>query len=325
MSADPAIDMHVHMVGNGSQGSGCWLRLKGWHKPLAKYMLHHIGLPTGVLEGDMDRLYVERLLELIRGSSLGAAVILAHEQVYDEEGRIMLGAGSFYVPNQYVLELASKHPEFLAGVSIHPARPDAFEELDRCLAGGAVLMKILPNCHNINCNDRRYERFWRRMAEAHLPLLAHTGGENTVQVVRKDLEDPRVLELPLQCGVTVIAAHCATRSSPGDADYFSTLAEMVRRFPNLYADNSAFNLPLRGEHTRDCLKPPFLERMLHGSDFPVPVLGIWSWLRHFIDWETYRRIERIPNVIERDYQLKRVMGFPEETFTRIHQLLRKAK
>ena len=64
--------------------------------------------------------------------------------------------GSFYVPNDYVLKLAREHPEFLPAVSIHPARPDALEELERCLAGGAVMMKCLPNCQNIDCNDRRF-------------------------------------------------------------------------------------------------------------------------------------------------------------------------
>ena len=142
-------------------------------------MLRHIGLPPGALSGDLESLYIERLLGLVRGSSLGAVVLLAQDLVRDEQGHAVDGAGSFYVPNEYVLKLAKEHREFLPGVSIHPARPDALEELERCLAGGAVLMKCLPNCQNIDCNDRRFTRFWERMAEAKLPLLAHTGGEHT--------------------------------------------------------------------------------------------------------------------------------------------------
>src|SRR5215471_1477506 len=113
------VDAHVHVVGNGSGGTGCWLRVRGWHRPLAAMMLRHIGLPPGAMKGDLDRLYLERLLELVRGSSLGA-----------------------------------------------------------------VMMKCLPNCHNIDCNDRRYTKFWERMAAAKLPLLAHTGSEHTLPVVR---------------------------------------------------------------------------------------------------------------------------------------------
>jgi len=318
------IDAHVHIVGNGTGGTGCWLRVGRWHRPLAAMMLRHIGLPPGSMRGDLDRLYVERLLELVRGSSLGAVVILAQDQVYDEQGRVM-EAGSFYVPNEYVLRLARAHPEFLPAVSIHPARPDALEELERCLDAGAVMMKCLPNCHNINCGDRRFTKFWERMAEANLPLLAHTGGEHTLPVVRREFSDPRILTRPLECGVTVIAAHCGTKSGLFDPEYFHVFAEMTRRFPNLYGDTSAFNVPIRGRHVPECRREPLAGRMVHGSDYPVPVHGHFAWLKGFIDWKAFRQWERHPNILERDYQFKRAMGFPEETFTRIYGLMRSMK
>ena len=324
LAAGKPMDVHVHIVGNGSGGTGCWLRVSGWHRLFAALMLRHIGLPLGALSGDLDRLYVERLLELVRGSSLGAAVILAQDLVYDEQGRPIEGAGFFYVPNEYVLKLARAHPEFVPAVSIHPARPDALEELERCLAGGAALMKCLPNCQNINCNDRRFTRFWERMAQAGLPLLAHTGGEHTLPIVRPEYADPRILALPLECGVKVIAAHCATKSGLVDPEYFHIFVGMTRRFENLYGDISAFTAPIRGRHVPECLRPPLLERLVHGSDFPVPVYGHLPWLRGRVDWQTFRRWERQPNVLERDYQLKVAMGFPPETFTRIGSLLRRA-
>jgi predicted TIM-barrel fold metal-dependent hydrolase len=322
LSGPKAIDGHVHIVGNGSGGSGCWLRVRGWHRPLASLMLRHIGLPLTAMKGDLEGLYVQRLLELVRGSSLSRAVILAQDFVYDEQGRKLENLGSFHVPNDFVLGLARQHPEFLPAVSIHPARPDALEELQRCVAAGAVMIKCLPNCQNINCNDRRFTRFWEQMAEARLPLLAHTGGEHTLPVVRPEYADPRVLALPLECGVTVIAAHCGTKSGLSDPEYFHVFAGMTRRFENLYGDTSAFNVPLRGRHVKKCLESPLIDRMIHGSDFPVPVHGHFAWMRGFVDWRTFRCWEKNPNILERDYQLKVAMGFPPETFTRINRLLR---
>ena len=316
------IDMHVHIVGNGTGGTGCRMRVTGWHRLLAAFMLRHIGLPVSTLAGDLDQLYINRLLELVRSSSFEQVVILAHEEVRDENGRVLEGIGSLYVPNDYVLKLAREHKEFLPAVSIHPARPDALEELERCLADGAVMMKCLPNCQNIDCNDRRYTRFWERMAEAGLPLLAHTGGEHTVPVVRKEFADPRTLELPLQCGVTVIAAHAGTKSGFFDRDYFAVFADMTRRHPRLYADNSAFNTPVRGRHIPLCLHESLSDRMLHGSDFPVPVYGRWAWMRGLLPYKDMKTWDRHPNVLERDYQLKKAMGFSEESFVRINQLLR---
>ena len=287
-------------------------------------MLRQAGLAAAALKGDLDRLYVERLLQMVRTSSLGAIVILAQEQAYDDQGKAIPGAGRFFVPNDYVLDLAKKHREFLPAVSIHPSRPDALEELERCLAAGAVMMKCLPNCQNINCNDRRFTRFWERMAESGLPLLAHTGGEHTLPVIRSEYADPRVLTLPLECGVKVIAAHCGTKSGLFDTQYFHIFADMTRRYANLYGDNSAFTVPIRSRHVSACVRAPLVDRIIHGSDFPVPVQGAFSWLRGRVDWKTYRRWQRQDNVLERDYQLKRAMGFPPETFTRIWSLLRLA-
>jgi len=317
------MDMHVHIVGNGDGGTGCWLRVTGWHRPLAALMLRHIGLPADAMTGDLDRLFVERLLEQVRASSLGAVVILAQDDVHDDRGRVMKDVGSFFVPNDYVLSLARKHPEFLPAVSIHPARPDALEELNRCLDAGAVMMKCLPNCQNINCSDRRFMKFWERMAEAKLPLLAHTGGEHTLPVVRPEFADPRILKLPLECGVTVIAAHSGTKSGLFDPDYFAVFTEMIRRFPNLYGDTSAFNVPMRGRHVLECLREPLVSRLVHGSDYPVPVNGHFAWAGGFVSWREFRRCQKLPNVLERDYLLKRAMGFPPEHFTSIASLLRR--
>ena len=316
------IDMHVHIVGNGTGGTGCRLRVTGWHRPLAAIMVRHIGLPGSTLKGDLDALYVQRLLEMVRGSSFGQVVILAQDDVHDANGRVMEGVGSFYVPNDYVLKLARAHKEFLPAVSIHPARPDALEELDRCLAAGAVMMKCLPNCQNIDCADPKLTKFWGRMAEAKLPLLAHTGGEHTLPVVRKEFSDPRTLQRPLEIGVTVIAAHSATKSGLFDREYFHEFAEMTRKYPNLYGDTSAFNVPLRGRHTRKCIVEPLASRLVHGSDLPVPVHGHWAWLWGFVGWRAYRAAQRNPNILERDYQLKVAAGFGPEHFTRIHGLLR---
>jgi uncharacterized protein len=316
------IDMHVHVVGNGLRGSGCWLKVGLWHRPLAAFMLRHIGVGVSTASPEFDEAYALHLVRLIRESSLGAAVILAQDEVYDSAGQ-KLNFGSFYVPNDYVLRLARTHPEFLPAVSIHPARGDAFDELERCLEGGSVMLKLLPNCHNVECNDMRYRRFWERMAEARLPLLAHTGGEHTVPVIRKDLADPRALRLPLECGVTVIAAHCATKSGLMDPDYFDAFCDMLGEYPNLYGDTSAFNVPIRGRHVPACLEEGVGERLVHGSDFPVPVFGHWAWAQRFVGWKAFREIEGISNVLEKDFQLKRAMGFSAKSFVRILSLLRR--
>jgi len=317
--------MHVHMVGNGVAGSGGWLRLKGWHRWLAGFMLRQLGVPASALEGNLEAIYAGHLVELVRESSMDAVVLLAHERVHDPDGTPRDDLGSMFVPNDVVLGLAKKFPEFLPGVSIHPARRDALEELERCLESGAVLMKCLPNCQNIDFSDQRFRPFWERMAEARLPLLAHTGGEHTVPVINPALADPRLLRFPLECGVTVIAAHCGTSSGAFDRDYFEAWAKMLGEFQNLYGDISAMVSLNRCGHLRDCLRSDIVPRILHGSDFPVPVLGHRMWLQGWLDRTTFRRCQGIKNSLERDWQFKRALGFGEKIATRVSGLLRGQK
>lgn len=317
------IDIHVHMVGNGKNGSGCWLRLASpFHKLLARYMLHLLGLPARVLADDLEEIYISKLKQLVQTSGLEKVVLLAQEQVYDEDGMLLPKLGSLHVPNSVVLELARQHPEFLAGVSIHPARKDALDELEKCLAQGAVLMKCLPPVQNINCSDKRYRPFWERMAQAGLPLLAHTGGELSLPVVNQAYADPRLLTLPLECGVTVIAAHCATNALYFDANFRSVFGTMLERYPNLYGDNSGLNTPVRSRHFKHLLEPPIVDRIIHGSDFPIPISAHWAWLRGLITLKQCQACQAEPNLLERDLMIKRSMGFPHQTFTRMHQLLR---
>src|SRR5512141_2752569 len=89
------IDVHVHVVGNGSGGTGCWLRISPWRRPFAAIMLRHVGLPQSALGQDLDRLYAERLLWMVRTSSLGAVVILAHDLPRDEAGQVLSRPGPF--------------------------------------------------------------------------------------------------------------------------------------------------------------------------------------------------------------------------------------
>lgn len=319
------IDLHVHVVGNGRGGSGCWYRPRGWTRLAEPMLLRTMGLPRSALREDLDTAYIDRLRTLVQSSSVDAVVLLAQDVPHDVAGRPLEGVGSFYVPNDYVLGLAAQNPEFLAGVSIHPARTDALDELERCLASGAALLKCLPNCQNIDWNDPRYTRFLERMAEAGLPLLAHTGSEHTLPVVDASLQDPRVLTRPLEIGVTCIAAHCATASGLFERDYFPVFEAMLERYPNLYGDNSAFCVPngrLRAHVLEGCLRWP--GRILHGSDVPVPVLGHEAILRGQISRRAFAETRRIANPLQRDCELKRALGFPEASFTAASGLIRRA-
>lgn len=319
------IDCHVHLVGDGSSGSGCHIRMDWPHQRFLSWvMLREAGISPGVLGKDLDAAYVARLVEQVTESDLDTAVLLAQDLPHTESGEPIPEKAGFFVPNDYLLDVCDQHPDlFLPAVSIHPARPDAMDELERCIERGAVMLKLLPNCLNVDYADPRYRPFWERVAEAGLVLLSHTGGEYTLPVLRPEFSDPRVLEAPLEIGVTAIAAHAAGRSGLWDPDYTHTLIEMFDRYPNLYADNSALCTLNRSHTISKVLREPVMSRLIHGSDFPVPVTGLGPLRYGHISREVWQKSRADRHPLQRDLRLKRAIGFSDETFTRLDGMLRK--
>jgi predicted TIM-barrel fold metal-dependent hydrolase len=318
----PRFDCHIHLVGNGRKGNGCWLRMSGWHRMMGGLMARMVALPISFLHDDFDEVYVERIVGMLRKSSLDHALLLAQDEVYNEDGS-KRPFGSFHVPNEYLFSICEEYPDFLPAVSIHPARRDALEELDRCLERGARALKLLPNCLNVNCSLPRYDSFWEKMAAAGLPLLAHTGGEMTVPVANPLYQDPEFLRRPLEIGVKVIAAHAASGSALVDRDYFDDLVTMMGEFPQLYADTSALNTPFRSAALRKIVKCHLKDRFVHGSDYPVPVGAWYPRIRGLVDGKSRATAAKIGNLLERDFFLKQAIGFDESHFTRLGEILRR--
>jgi predicted TIM-barrel fold metal-dependent hydrolase len=195
------------------------------------------------------------------------------------------------------------------------------DELERCLSAGARVLKLLPNCLNVDYSQARYGDFWRMMARHRMILLSHTGGELSLPVMDPKLADPRLLRHPLEHGVTVIAAHCAGRSGLWDPDHTEILLEMFAEWPHLYGDNSALSSPVRAATLPWILEEPARDRVVHGSDFPIAVGGFGPWRMGLIDGDTWRASGKEPNILERDVMLKRAVGFDEAQFTRMDVLL----
>lgn len=320
----PRIDCHVHLVGNGKQGNGCWIKMSGWHRMMGGMMAKMIGMPVSFTHEDFDEIYIERLVTMVKESSCDHALLLAQDEVFNEDGS-KRDFGSFHVPNDYLFHVCETHPEFLPAVSIHPARRDALDALDHCLQRGARALKLLPNCHDVNCSLPRYDRFWQKMAASGLPMLAHTGGEMTVPVANRLYQNPETFRRPLEMGVKIIAAHSASSSHFLDPDYFSHLVKMMAQFPHLYADTSALNTPFRSAAFRKVMDCQLQDRFLHGSDFPVPVGTWYARLRGLIDGKTRANAAKIPNLIERDFFLKQAMGFGDAHFTQLAKVLRQVE
>ena len=290
VGSNPLEDYHAHIIGIGTGDSHAEVdksMLSWWH-PIKK-------AKTGIFLGAcgvsdfprLDQEYLERLVRLIRGFNHPIKVhILAMDHFYNPDGTMDKGKVEFFTPNDYVVKLSEQYPDvFIPVISVHPNRPDALAELEKCAQQGVRFVKWLPNAQGIDPSDPRYDGFYEVMKKHNMVLLTHTGLERSVESSAQAYGNPLLLRRPLDHGVKVIMAHCASsgRSAdldhPGaDADNFDLFLRMMatERYRGLlFADISATTQVNRTPRPiLELIRRPELhDRLVNGSDYPLPAIN----------------------------------------------------
>ncbi len=320
------LDMHCHMAGIGAGESGAWISddlRNSWKFPL--YLkIFETNLREMTEKG--DQVLAEILVRRIRESKhVEDAVILAMDAPYDQAGNLDRALGEVCMPNRFVGETLKEYPELHFGASVHPNRVDALEELRWSKDNGAVLLKWLPNIQNIDPSDERHIPFYKLLVELDLPLLTHVGGEDSFSRANDRLGDPRLLKLPLECGVRVIAAHVASSGESEGQDNVERLLEMMPLYPNLVADISTLTQMNRRKHLSKVLNDPRLRgRLMYGTDHPLTNTPMVTPLQFPLNltlrqlWDLWRTA----NPWDRDVELKAALGTPPEVFELSREYLR---
>jgi len=302
------IDCHVHLAALPDGDNGCYISQKMLKSPLFRFLLWKHALSPAHPQA-ANKKYLDDLLTELRASRhVQKAVLLGMDGVYDQRGRLDQAQTDFLISNDYVLRTAQAYPgEFLAGTSINPQRRDAIEEVHRCADAGAALIKVLPNAQQFNPADLRYQSFYRALAERQLPLLSHVGYEFSLIGKDQSAGDPERLQLALDEGVTVIAAHACSYGLMLYEKFIPTFQDFVRRYPHFFADISALTLPNRFRmllHLRG--DPELQERLLFGTDYPLSVLHLPAWGR--VSLRSLRQMMRTTNRFDRQAVVCRGLG-----------------
>ncbi len=287
---DPAKvwDGHCHVFGNGDSGTGVWLNpemVQLWRPQ--QYLQRLFYLNAGCVHdalGEVDAGVVDRLLNLCEAMPAGfRALLFAFDWARDESGTPQREQATFHVPDEYVAALADRHPtRFVWAASIHPLDPRALDRLDAAVAHGALAIKWLPSAQGIDPASPRCDRFYARLAALRLPLITHAGDERAVRGFGEALGNPLRLRRPLDAGVRVVVAHCASLGVGDDLDragappvanfeLFARLMDDPRYDANLVGDISAVTQGNRMEVVAALLaRPQWHARLLNGSDYPLP-------------------------------------------------------
>ena len=337
-------DVHTHLFGNGRSGSGIYVE-SDFDRPLTPqgFVRRTFFMNGGCVGDDEDRLdqgMVRRLVELVDRFPPGAKVmLLAFDLTHDENGRPRNDLTTFAVPNEYARRVAAARPDRFEWIaSVHPYREDAVARLELAARNGARAVKWLPPSMGIDPAHRRCVAFYEALRRTKLPLLVHIGEEQAVAgAERHELSNPLHLRHPLDLGVRVIAAHCATLGESPDIDAvknpdkapmvanFDLFARLMadKRYERLlFGDISAITQVNRAQYVPALLaKREWHPRLLNGSDYPLPgIMPLFS-LKSFaaeglIDEKlaVALRDARHANALLFDFALKRHLSYRGQRF-----------
>jgi len=333
------IDHHVHIAGLGVGGTKTFVNPKmlTWRHPFHRLKLKVYMSSAGVSnEDDADPQAAARLASLVKSiKDHGRHRLLAFDKNYRKDGTVNLEKTEFYVPNDYVFELAERYPDlFVPNISVNPYRPDAIEELEKWARRGARIVKWLPNAMGIDPSDPKCDPFYQKMKELDLILLSHGGEEKAVEAEEdQKLGNPLLLRRALDHGVKVIVAHCAGLGTNEDLDardrrqvenfdLFLRLMDERRYEGLLFGEISAmtqFNRsgkPLRTMLAREDLH----ERLVNGSDYPLPAVNLLIRTRPLVRQGYINNSEALSlkeiydyNPLLFDFVLKRTLKLPGTT------------
>lgn len=299
----PTVDAHVHVFCWGDDPNDGFISDVTQRAWLTRLLVRMTGLKRE-RGGSLTEKMRNRLLRHIQESSLDYAIVLAQDAVYREDGSRDDSATHFYVSNDYVLRLAEECSKVLPAASINLWRSDALSELDRCREAGVRLVKIHTAIQGVDPSLERFDEFYRHAAELGMVLMFHTGYEHTCRVVSQKFADPARLGRPLDHGLPVVAAHAGTCAFYDAEDYYPNFVRMMRRYPNLYGDTAVLATSIRWFALRRLSREPasIRERIIHGSDYPLPPARLPFLLRTGF-FPPERR-----NPLDLDLRIKRAYG-----------------
>lgn len=288
------LDAHVHVFGtgdggdrdvafDGGRGSLRW--------PIGALQRTVLANAACAPERAFDAGYVERLVALAEAMPPGArCLLLALDAWHDAAGRADPARTHLRVGNDFVARVAARAPgRFLWAASVHPARVDALAELERVRRLGAVAVKWIPSAQGIDPASPACDAYYQALARARLPLITHAG---TQRAAPGDdaLGNPLRLRRPLEHGVTVVVAHCASMGASPDLDrgaggpavpnfaLFERLMDEPAHAGRLWGDLSALTqsaragAPLARVLERGVEGGDWAGRLVNGSDYPLPAI-----------------------------------------------------
>jgi hypothetical protein len=355
-------DMHCHLLGNSKDINQALNDQDIYYNPydnaadLSRFFIKNIvaqfiqqymkGYGANIIDGGISSEdYIDFLYQMfIESKEIDGLVLLAMDACYSNKTHTLQEKETdLLITNRFLSEKVNElnlklsingisGKKFYFGASVNPNRPDWQNELNYvCNETDAVLLKWIPSVLDIEVGNEIHKPFYEMMKQNNLPLLCHVGPEMAFSegINNKEKDDFHCLKLPIECGVKVIAAHCASPMFPGqDKDIYNFL-EFIKQWNNngsvrLWADISALSMTTRIPFISKYVNEFSEKWLMNGSDFPVPIEGYMHFpkITYDVSFPEYFDIINEKNPFDLDVKIKKAHKFNSSIFENAENVLR---
>jgi len=266
-----------------------------------------IGFLLLMIKPDME-LVADSYFKFTPPDHVAVALMMDITKGGDQDG------GRFEEQTEATSQLALAYPgQILPFYAINPLRPSALERLKKAIDLGFVGVKLYPSLGYDPFSDEM-KALYAFCAENDLPILTHCnqGGfhftKEDIQFAAPDRWSEILAEIP---GLKICFGHFGgseNLSSAANVDsiasWTSTIIDLMRQYPGVYADLSYHTTPMNGgseetnyfNNLKTLLQDPIVSgRILWGTDFTLVRQrareeNYWSYFRRNLSEHEFKQI-----------------------------------
>jgi hypothetical protein len=240
---------------------------------LAKENVHYLeylkGISTFVDVDAVTRmLSKENLLAQMEEAGIEQAVLFA------------VDAPILTASNTFVADICKEHKnKFMGFASVNPLRNNASDILAEAIEKlGLKGLKLHPPLQNFYPNDKKVWPVYQLASDLGIPVVFHVGTTPFGSLVKLNQADPLLIDdiandFP---ELKIVLTHLGTL-------WHNESFMIVEKHPNVYIDTAAYPYEIAEILTEKTIMRIGEEKIIFGTDFPMPYEGKMHRLKDFVD------------------------------------------
>jgi predicted TIM-barrel fold metal-dependent hydrolase len=185
-----------------------------------------------------------------------------------------------YASNEYVHRLCKRYPDRLIGfASVNPRRPGAVEAFQRAIEDLSLKgLKLHPPLQGFFPNDESVFPLYEKAVELNVPVVFHVGTTPFGSLCRLAQANPLLLDDVAVAfpSLRIMLTHLGTL-------WQHEAFMVVEKNPNVFIDTAAYLYEIRDILTRDTVERIGRDKVVFGTDYPMPYVGRVHRMKDFVD------------------------------------------